>query len=255
MKHTLRITYFILSLLIFPATKAIAGNFLAMAAPYPPYSVSCGLKVEGMSVKTLTTIMDMCNTPITEKEIKLTPWAYAYETTARTPRRIMLNAHRTPKTERLYKWVGPITTSRHVLIGRKQDNFFIPTKNQLRHFKIATIRWSRPEKALLASGIPEDQITRSPTHVQALRRLDKGEVHLFAYTERGIPHLLKGLGMDQSNYAVYYTFDEEPLYFAFSRDTDDVLIDRLNRALKDLKATGEGGFSAFDRMFPATRME
>nr|WP_321514075.1 ABC transporter substrate-binding protein [uncultured Pseudodesulfovibrio sp.] len=227
---------------------AQAEQFLAMAAPYPPYSVSKGLQVKGISVTTLMTIMQRCGTPISNREIKLAPWAYAYECTARTPQRIILNALRTPKTEQLYKWVGPIATSKVVLIGRKKDKLFINTKSDLKGYRIATVRWSRPEKALLAGGMNPNELYRSPAHVQALRKLDNGEVDLFAFTEKGAPYLMDGLGMAQSDYTICYTFDEQPLYFAFSKDTDDALINKLNKELKNLKATGAGGLSQFDKL-------
>ncbi|MEZ7198506.1 substrate-binding periplasmic protein [Pseudodesulfovibrio karagichevae] len=248
MKHILAVTLFlILSLGAAPAARA--GNFIAMGAPYPPYCVSNGLTVKGMAVTTLTTIMDMCGTPINDSEIKLMPWAYAYESAARQPQRILLNAQRTPQTEHLYKWVGPMATARIVLIGRKRDKLFIPTRNQLKGYRIATVRWSRPEKALLSGGMREEELLRSPSHVQALRQLDKGEVDLFASTERGAPYHLAGMGLRPEDFTVCFTFDEEPLYFAFSRDTDDSLIHRLNRALQEIKATGPQGRSLFDRMF------
>ncbi len=248
MKHIAIIT-FSLVLSLAAASSARAEHFIAMAAPYPPYSISNGLSVKGMAVSTLTTIMDMCGTPIGEQEIKLMPWAYAYESAARQSRRILLNAQRNPNTEHLYKWVGPMTTAKTVLIGRKSDKLFIPTREHLKDYRIATVRWSRPEKTLLAGGVEETQLCRSPSHVQALRRLDGGEVDLFASTELGAPCLLAGMGMRPEDYTIYFTFDEEPLYFAFSRDTDDKLIARLNRALQEIKATGPHGVSRFDQMF------
>jgi polar amino acid transport system substrate-binding protein len=248
MKRLLSIIFFLV-LSMGAAAGARAGSFIAMGAPYPPYCVSNGLTVKGMAVSTLTTIMDMCGTPISDREIKLMPWAYAYESAARQSQRILLNAERTVRTEHLYKWVGPVTTARMVLIGRKRDKLFIPTREQLKDYRIATVRWSRPEKTLLAGGMEEERLLRSPSHVQALRRLDSGEVDLFASTELGAATQLSGMGLRPEDFTVYFTFDEEPLYFAFSRDTDDSLIHRLNRALQEIKATGPQGLSRFDRMF------
>jgi polar amino acid transport system substrate-binding protein len=239
----------ILFLSLGAATVAQAESFIAMGAPYPPYCVSNGLTVKGMAVSTLTTIMEMCGTPISDREIKLTPWAYAYESTARQSQRILLNAQRNLRTEHLYKWVGPVTTAKIVLIGRKRDELFIPTRDQLKDYRIATVRWSRPEKTLLSGGMKEERLLRSPSHVQALRRLDSGEADLFASTELGAASQLAGMGLRPEDFTVYFTFDEEPLYFAFSRDTDDRLIHRLNRALQEIKATGPQGQSRFDRMF------
>ncbi|OIQ51875.1 Bacterial extracellular solute-binding protein, family 3 [Pseudodesulfovibrio hydrargyri] len=231
------------------APRAGAGDFIAMGAPYPPYCVSDGLTVKGMAVSTLTTIMNMCDTPISDREIRLTPWAYGYESAARQTQRILLNAQRNIRTEHLYKWVGPVATAKIVLIGRKRDKLFIPTREQLKDYSIATVRWSRPEKTLLAGGMEEERLLRSPSHVQALRRLDSGEADLFASTELGAACQLAGMGLRPDDFAVYFTFDEEPLYFAFSRDTDDRLIRRLNKALQEIKATGPQGLSRFDKMF------
>lgn len=247
--HTIHTLILVLALSLFTAIPVQADTFTALAAPYPPYSVSNGLRVEGMSVSALTTLMELCGKPIQPQAIKLAPWAYAYENTASTPQRILLNAQRTPTTERLYKWVGPVLTSKIVLIGKKSDKLFIPLKSDLKKYRIATVRWSRPEKTLLKGGMDVSNLDRSPTHVKALRKLHCGEVDLFATTVRGAPLLMKGLGMDHSNYTVYFTYDEEPLYFAFSRDTDDRFIKQMNKVLKTLKATGEGGMSKFDKMF------
>ena len=158
--------------------------------------MSNGLTVKGMSISALSAIMEMCDTPLSKKSVKLTPWAYAYECTARNSRSIIINANRTPATESLYKWVGPVVTSKIVLIGRKKDGHFIPFKSDLKKYSIATVRWSRPEKALLSGGFTKAELHRTPTHVKSLRMLERGEVDLFATNERGAPYLLEGLGMD-----------------------------------------------------------
>ena len=250
---TMKRLLLILTLALLPvlstALPCRAADFTCLAAPYPPYSVSKGLSVSGMSVSTLTTIMGMCGLPLAESAIKLAPWAYAYETTAREQQCILLNATRNRETEHLFKWVGPITTSKIVLIGKRDRKLFIPTKAELKNHRIATVRWSRPEKALLSGGMSVNDLKRSASHVQALRRLQRDEVDLFAATQAAAPDLMAGLGLNHEDYVVCYTYEEEPLYFAFSRDTDDRLITRLNRALKEIKSTGEGGLSLFDRMF------
>lgn len=230
------------------AVFARAEGFTALAAPYPPYCVSNGLAVKGISISALNTIMEMCGTPLGDNSLKLTPWAFGYERTARLPRHILVNAKRTPTTESLYKWVGPVATSRIVLIGRKRDGHFIRSRSALKKYRIAAVRWSRPEKALISGGFAKTDFVRTPTHVNSLRMLDKGEVDLFATTERGAPCLLEGLGMNLAEYAVYHVLEEEPLYFAFSKDTDDQLIFRLNAALRNLKYKPEHRLSRLDRM-------
>ena len=252
----MRITTALIFILLFSffATSAAADSFTALAAPYPPYSVSKGLTVKGVSVSALNAIMEMCGTPLSDRSYKLTPWAYAYECAARTPRQIIVNAKRTPVTEPLYKWVGPVMNSRIVLIGRRKDSLIIPFKSDLKKYRIAAVRWSRPEKTLLEGGFTKAELERTPTHVKSLRMLNRGEVDLFATNERGAPSLFEGLGLDLDDFVICHVYEEEPLYFAFSRDTDDGLIVRLNKALRTLKSKGGSGQSRFDRMMSANSL-
>ena len=213
-----------LAVLLAALSPAIADDFTAMTAPYPPYSISKGLTVKGTSISALNAIMKQCGYTLSDRAFKLTPWAYAYECAARTPKRIVINAWRNNINEPLYKWVGPVTNSRIVLFGRKKDELSIPRKSDLKKYRIATVRWSRPEKVLLDDGFSCSDLLRTATHVNSLRMLGRGEVDLFATDERNAPALFKGLGMDPADYVICYVFKEEPLYFAFSRDTDDRLI-------------------------------
>lgn len=248
MRITFLLTFVLLSTI---STAAYAGDFTVLAAPYPPYCVSKGLTVKGTSISALNVIMTMCGHPLADRAFKLTPWAYAYEYTARTSGRIVVNARRTGKNEALYKWVGPIVNSRIVLYGRKKDNLHIPHKADLEQYRIATVRWSRPEKILLDGGLAKSELLRTATHVTSLRKLDRGEVDLFATDELGAPALFEGLGMNPDDYEVCHVFREEPLYFAFSRDADDQLIARLNKALSTLKNTGMNEAAQFTRMTAA----
>lgn len=217
---------------------AQADGFTVLAAPYPPYSVSKGLSVTGPSVTALSAIMAECGSPLDKQAFKLTPWAFAYECAARKSGQILINAKRSPENERLYKWVGPVLNSRIVLIGRRENGPAIPLRSDLEEYRIATVRWSRPEKTLLEGGVAKDTLLRTPSHVTSLRMLARGEVDLFATNERGAARLLEGLGMAPEEFAVCHVFEEEPLYYAFSRDTDDALITRLNRALEQFKSRG-----------------
>jgi hypothetical protein len=90
---------------------------------------------------------------------------------------------------------------------------------------------------------------RSAGHIRALRRLDIGEADLLASAELGAATHLAGLGLRQEDFTACFTFDDEPLYCGFGRETDDRLIHRLNRARQKIKAAGPQGLSRFDRMF------
>jgi len=247
-KHTAFLT--MLFLLSMSPSHSFAEEFKAMAAPYPPFTVSKGLEVTGISPEVLKAIMTSCGMPMDDEDFYLTPWAYAYEYAAREPDQVVLNAQRTEANEHLYKWVGPVITCKTVLIGKRWRHFSIENADQLNQYRIATVRWSRPEKALLAEGAALNSLHRCPTHVEALRELQKDEIDLFTTTLRGAPQLMQGLGLKLEDYKVCYTLTEEPLYFAFSKQTDDAVICRLNAALEGIKTEGTGWTHRFSQMTP-----
>jgi polar amino acid transport system substrate-binding protein len=236
-----------LFVLIF-SSAAFAAEFIAMTGPLPPYSINKGLHLKGISVDTLVMIMSLSGFPMETDDVKLMLWSHAFKKTQAGPKRIMLNVPKSVRYEKTFKWVGPIHVSKYVLIGRKGKKVSLSSPTSLDAFKIATIRRSAPEKVLLKEGVSKSAIVSSSMHVSALRQLNNKQVDFFAYGNYSAAYLMKGMGMNLQNFKVYYTIKEVPLYYAFSRDTSDELIHRLNENLKTMKIPGPDGRSRFDKI-------
>ncbi len=235
-------------LLYLPHATAFANDFAVLAGPMPPYTVCKGLRVEGVAVSVLSEIMKMTDTPFDPKRIKLLPWAQAIQIAETKSRKILLNVPRTPDIEKKFKWVGPMDTQRFVLVGKKGTAFAIASSTDSKNYKTATIRNSDPEKKLLSKGIDAEGLHQNTTHVQALRGLDARSVDLLAHSDMATAFLMTGLGIDTKEYTVVYTYFEESLYYAFSKDTDDALITKLNLTLSKLKIRSAGQASRFDEI-------
>lgn len=240
---------FILNVLAFIllASPVQANDFAAMTTPFPPYSISKGLHVDGISVDTLAVIMSLSGSPMQTDEIKLMLWEHGLKLAAEGSHKIMLNVPKTEQLEPLYKWVGPIGVSRYVIIGRKGDKRIVSIED-LNKYKVATIRNSMSERALLASGINKNVLKSSVTHVIPLKQLSMKMVDYFVHTEIATAYLMKKMRMQTDDYSVVLTFMEVPLYYAFSKDTKDSFIDKLNKNLTILKKPGKNGRSRFDKI-------
>ncbi len=71
---------------------------------------------------------------------------------------------------------------------------------------------------------------------------------MFAHSELATAYFMKGLGLKPDNYRIVNTYFEEEIYYAFSKDTDNAEIFRLNQALKTIKSPSTNGISRFDEI-------
>lgn len=246
MRHIRDIIFGLLLLAVF-ATPALSDHYEAMTAPLPPYTINKGLHVRGIAVDTLAVLMTVSGHPMETDDIKLMLWNHAFRMTAAGPRRIMLNVPRTQELDPLFKWVGPIHVSRYVVIGRK-DGKQITSLSELSGQKVATVRNSLPEKALLAAGVQKGAIASSVTHVIPLKKLDTRMVDYFVHANSSATYLMKAMGMKTEKFKVMHTYLEVPLYYAFSKDADDGFIKTLNENLRKMKQPGPDGKSRFDKI-------
>lgn len=239
------IFFFAILLLWVPVTKA--SDFAAMTAPFPPFSINKGLHVNGIAVDTLAVIMSLSGSPMSTDDVKLMLWNHGLQITAKGPNKIMLNVPKTDQTTDMFKWVGPIDVSRFAVISRK-DGKKITSIEELNGRKISTIRNSMAERALLASGVEKKRLKQSVTHVIPLKQLKMKMVDYFVHTDSAATYLMNSMDMKLDKYTVQLIFLEVPIYYAFSKDTRDSFINRLNENLVKLKKPGKDGLSRYDKI-------
>lgn len=245
MKKHFRLLQIIILLISF-CSPAFSGDFKIFSAPMPPYSISKGMQLSGISVDILTQIMATAGYPLDAKDFKLVQGCYGLRTTQKGPKCIMLNCVKTKTNSPGFKWVGPMTTSKYVLIGKIDAEQDISIPKDLLSRKTATIFNSPPERALMTTGVPSNILKRSSSHVLPLRQLADKKIDYFATRAATATYQMKSLSMEPKDYKIIKVYKEVPLYFAFSKDTDDALIKKLNEALKALRKPGANGQSCYD---------
>jgi len=214
----------------------------------PPFNFIQDGEIQGISTDLLLILMEKTGTPINRKSIRIMPWPRAYNTVLTQPNSILFSAARTAQREKLFKWVGPITTITTGLIARKDRNIRIDTIEDVQKYSIGTIRDGAPEQLVLKAGIPETSLDRISNPELNIKKLKSGRIDMFAFSVPTTKYLMIKLGLDPDNYEVVYILKEVELYYAFNTTTDDTIIEHMNTALRELKRPDSNGESTFKRI-------
>ena len=245
MKIVFTLFLFICSLGV--SVSASAGQYIVMTGNYPPFSYNKGLHVGGVSVDGFEAIMKMTDTPFNRKNVKLVEWKKAYKYAATNPKCVLLNVPRTQEVENSFKWVGPLCFAKFALIGEKGKEFLIADVKDAEKYSIGGIRGSDAGKELIAQGVDPKKVKQNTTYVQPLLQLKKGELDLMVHSDMATTYLMQRMRMDPMDYRIVHTCKRIPIYFAFSKDTDDALIKKYNDALASFTVSTFNGDSAFKK--------
>ena len=242
------ISFFIvlLCLSVFPAIAEESWNI--MTEELPPYNFSQDNQVHGISADILLQLMEQNNIPTTRGDIQLLPWPRAYIMVQNKPGSILFSTARTPQRERLFKWVGPITDLTIGLIALKKNNIQLQSLEDVKKYRVGTIRDGAPEQLVLKAGIEEKDLDRIASPESNIKKLQAGRIDLFAFSVPSTRYLMIKLGIDPDNYESVFTLKHADLYYAFHKDTDDQLIQALNTTLQEFRQPDKTGTSSIDRI-------
>jgi polar amino acid transport system substrate-binding protein len=236
----------LISLHVFPAVAGEKWNI--MTEELPPYNFVRGEMVHGICADILLEIMNKNGISVERSDIRLLPWPRAYRMVQDVPDSILFSAGRTAEREKLFKWVGPITDLTIGLTALKERNIRLASLQDAEKYTIGTIRDGAPEQLLLKGGVGESSLDRIADPELNIKKLQAGRIDLFAFNVPSTRYLMIQMGIDPVEYESVYTLKQVDLYYAFHRDTDDRLINALNRTLQKMKQPDAAGSSEVDRI-------
>lgn len=207
---------------------------------YPPYNYLDDGELKGSSVRALKAILEHAGSSTEVTDIRVLPWARAYDTTLLTPDTVLFSTTRTNAREDLFQWVGPLASGGVVLLARKDRNISIDSLESLRNgsSSIVVIGEDIGAQKLLESGVDAARLHAAVNNESAMNMLVAGRVSLWAYGEDVAHWLLTKHGHDPKDFETVYVLSQDPLYFAINRDTDPAVVELLQRALDELRAQG-----------------
>jgi polar amino acid transport system substrate-binding protein len=246
---------FLAAFFVFPpaavqARPLAAPELTFLTEQYPPFNYREHGRLEGISVYLLEEMMKRASLNFRRDRIRLTSWTEGYRAALNRKSTVLFSTTRTPEREKLFQWVGPIAPTKIVLIARRDRALKIDSFDDLKKLKVAALRDDIGEQLLARGGIKGTSVTIRNKPEDAIRLLEAGTVDAWAYEETAGLWLIRHLAADAGNFRSVYSLHEGELYFAVSRNTPQEVVQRMQRALDDLKREkNREGFSAYEEIF------
>ncbi|WP_417782918.1 substrate-binding periplasmic protein [Terasakiella pusilla] len=216
----------------FAFTESRATGLTFYTEHFPPYSyVENGSEeLKGISVEIVNEILKRTKF---SHSVRLLPWNRAYELTLTHKNACLFSTGRTADREPLFKWISPFTEVSMVLFSQKVNPIKIKSLEELEHYRIGGYLGDAAANYLMDHNISIENVTNNFFNI---KKLEKGRIDLWATGE------LAGLQIAQkagyANLHKAYTLMTLPGGIACNRQTDDILIARMQDELKTLYEEG-----------------
>ena len=233
--------------------KAPAGVDTASLTYYteqaPPYNYRENGTLKGISVDLLGEITARMGKRVSPDQVHLVPWSEGYQAALTGNNTVLFTTFRLPERETSFKWVGPITTDRHVLFAARDQAIAINGPGDLKRYRIGVVADDAAILQLLEAGVDRHQLVTDTSVPVLINKLAGGEIDLFCYPEMVGRYFVQEATGSPDTFRVVYTMEEVEGYYAFSRDVPDVTVQAFQRALDALKAERDArGISTYERI-------
>lgn len=209
---------------------------------YPPYNYKDkNGKLKGMSIEVLNEMLLEMKSTQSIDDVKLRSWAKSYTIAQKVKNAMVFVTTRTEARENLFKWVGPIAKTSIGIIALKENKTQIKELKDLNKYKIGAVLKDVGEMYLLDAGVDKSNIqyVKGEDAINiSFNKMRKKRIDMFIYETNVAFMNAKNEGFDINKYEVIYSFDEDYLYFAFNKNTDDKIITKWQNALDTIKKNG-----------------
>lgn len=182
----------------------------------------------GVSVDTIKSLWK--EMAVDEQQIKVVPWARGYNNTLNNDNSVLFTMAKTQERESLFKWVGPIYFAEHLLIGQADFAHKVETIEDAHQFSVAAIHNDISEITLREQDFSDEKIVLITHLRQAILMLKHGRVDLIIVSRSSLNALLNDQNLSMSDVKIVYSVNKVGNYFAFNKNTPDVLIEKFQQA-------------------------
>ena len=212
---------------------AVADELRIFTEEYPPYNYTENGVVTGLVTDVVREVAARVGSVA---EIRVLPWARAYDMIQRQDKIVLFSMTRTESREQLFKWVGPVAGNRWVFFARRDSTVTAPSLDLARKVgRIGVYLEDAVEIFLENEGFTNlDSVADDDLNVP---RLIHGRIDLWATGELPGRYKARRMGVEEKLTKVL-DIKEMELYIAFSRDVPDEVVALWQAALDSLKADG-----------------
>ena len=201
---------------------------------YPPFNFSTdgGKTITGSSSDLMREIMKRNGTSGT---ITLYPWSRAFRMALNDKNTCVYSTTRTEAREKQFKWVGPLVPSTWVLFAKGNSPLHANNLDELKSYRIGGYQGDAKAAFLKERGFTVEETINEE---QNIKKLNAGRIDLWAATSEYGPWYAEKFNI---KIKPILAFQEVFMYAACNRAMADEDIERMNAALKAIKADGSYG--------------
>ena len=141
---------------------------------------------------------------------------------------------KTKSRESLFKWVGPVFNSTHVLIAKKSRNFNFSSLGQVYYHTVATVQGDISEISLHKIGFPSSNMAKVSQLKQAFLMMQSDRVDMIVVTIHGFTYLAREFNFEANDYEQVWEVNKVGNYLAFNINTPDEIIQTYQKAFDDI---------------------
>jgi polar amino acid transport system substrate-binding protein len=202
----------------------------------------------GISVEILQSIFSRSGVKVAPN-VKVVPLAEGFQQAQQNGSTCLFSIVRTAEREPNYKWVGPFTKATFVIYSKVDSNISIASAADLNSYRIGTVNHTIEYDLLVAQGVNSSNIVLASTPAELLEMLRQDRIDVWAVGEFTGHYEINKAGLDTKQFEQVYTIGEKELYFAFSKDVPDLLIDAFQHAIEAVRNQKDAqGFSEYERI-------
>lgn len=215
-----------------------AGAAVHLVTETSPYVYAEGGKVAGPATEILERVMSAAG--VETYDIKLYPWARAYDLALTQPHVLIYLIARTPERESRFKWVGELLRLEFDFYRLKsRQDIQVRRISDARAYRIGVSRDDFRHQFLSRKGFTK--LLVEPQSIDNFRQLLSQRVDLVVMNENDVSSYCKQLSADCAQVERVHRLDElaSSLYAAFSLSTPDETVERVRRGFDKVKASGK----------------
>lgn len=169
--------------------------------------------------------------------IEVYPWARAYQIALEDENVVLFGVSHTPARENKFKWVGPLSTKRDILVARKGADMVIRSLEDARRVRrIGTLRDDTKEEFLEMHGFTNlEPVSDERKNAQ---KLVLGRIDLWVFKKPGLRLVCDLAGVDYDALEEVFHLRETNVDIAFSLGTPDAVVERWRAAFAGMLEDG-----------------
>lgn len=202
-----------------------------------PWQIKNGDKLSGVGVEIIREIQKRIGNT---KEIKVLPWNRIYNMCLKKEGYAIFSTSRTPKREKLFKWVGPLYSNEFVFFKHSSNKKVYTTlEDAKKASSVAVVKNDVAEQTLQEMGFKNLKIDFGKNNQMSLQKLLNYNVELVPSGRVTSRYKMKQLQLEKEIVQTEIPpFLPNSLYIAFNIKTDDSTIRKWQKALDDIKEEG-----------------